>query len=45
MLLGFTAYLDGGGAASGTQQVRMVLYRDSAGVPGARGHNATPSPP
>jgi len=35
-LLGFTAYLDGGGGVSGTQQVRMVLYRDSGGIPGAR---------
>jgi len=30
------AYLDGGGATTGSQQVRMVLYRDSGGVPGAR---------
>jgi hypothetical protein len=35
-LLGFTAYLDGGGGVSGTEQVRMVLYRDSGGVPAAR---------
>jgi len=35
-LLGFTAYLDGGGGVSGTQQVRMVLYRDAGGTPGNR---------
>jgi hypothetical protein len=36
-LLGFKAYLDGlGGPTSGTQSVRMVLYRDSSGVPGVR---------
>jgi hypothetical protein len=32
---GFSAYLDGnGGATSGSQSVRMALYRDSGGVPG-----------
>ena len=32
----FSAYLDGNGGASGTQAVRVVLYRDSSGVPGAK---------
>lgn len=35
-LLSFSAYLDGNGGATGTQSVRMVLYRDNAAVPGAR---------
>jgi hypothetical protein len=35
-LLGFSAYLDGGGATTGSQTVRMVLYRDNNGVPGGR---------
>jgi hypothetical protein len=34
-LLRFAAYLDGGGATAGSQSVRMALYRDNAGVPGA----------
>jgi len=33
-LLRFAAYLDGNGGVAGTQSVRMVLYRDNAGVPG-----------
>jgi hypothetical protein len=35
-LLGFKAYLDGAGGAAGSAAVRMVLYRDSGGVPAAR---------
>ena len=35
-LLQIRAYLDGQGASAGSQPVRMVLYRDSGGVPGAR---------
>jgi hypothetical protein len=35
-LLGFSAYLDGqGGVVESQQQVRLVLYRDNAGVPGS----------
>src|SRR5690349_4268919 len=30
------AYLDGNGGASGSQVVRMALYRDASGVPGAK---------
>src|SRR5690242_827226 len=30
------AYLDGKGGASGSQNVRLVLYRDANGVPGAK---------
>jgi hypothetical protein len=30
------AHLDGNGGASGSQQIRMVLYRDANGVPGAK---------
>lgn len=33
-LLRFSAYLDGAGGSAGSQTVRMVLYRDSGGVPG-----------
>jgi hypothetical protein len=32
----FRAYLDGQGGALGSQAVRIVLYRDNAGVPGAK---------
>jgi hypothetical protein len=35
-LLGFSAYLDGLGAASGSQTARMVLYNDNNGVPHGR---------
>lgn len=35
-LSSFSAYLDGLGGASGTQNVRVVLYRDASGVPGAK---------
>lgn len=36
-LLGFSAYLDGlGGPSTGSQTVRMVLYKDSNGVPAGR---------
>jgi hypothetical protein len=34
-LTSFSAYLDGNGGASGSQDVRMDLYQDSGGVPGA----------
>lgn len=34
-LTSFSAYLDGHGGATGTQSVRMALYRDNAGLPGA----------
>jgi hypothetical protein len=30
------AYLDGNGGVSGTQQVRLALYRDTSGAPGAK---------
>jgi len=35
-LLKFRAYLDGQGGAAGSQAVKVVLYRDNAGVPGAK---------
>ena len=35
-LSSLNAYLDGNGGASGTQQLRMELYRDSSGTPGAK---------
>jgi hypothetical protein len=35
-LSSLNAYLDGNGGASGSQQLRMGLYRDSSGVPGAK---------
>ncbi len=35
-LVDFSAYLDGNGGAAGTQDVRMDLYQDSDGVPGAK---------
>ena len=35
-LAGFSAYLDGNGGASGSQDVRVVLYRDANGVPGSK---------
>jgi hypothetical protein len=35
-LASFTAYLDGAGGASGTESVRIAMYRDSSGVPGAK---------
>ena len=35
-LLKFRAYLDGQGGATGSQAVKVVLYRDNAGVPGAK---------
>lgn len=35
-LLQMKAYLDGTGATTGSASVRLVLYRDSGGVPGAR---------
>lgn len=34
-LLNMAAYVDGGGGMSGSQSLRMTLYRDSGGVPGA----------
>jgi hypothetical protein len=34
-LTSFSAYLDGNGGASGSQDIRMVLYQDAGGVPGA----------
>lgn len=34
-LLNMSAYVDGGGGPSGAQNLRMALYRDSNGVPGA----------
>ena len=34
-LIELSAYMDGGGASTGTQSVRMELYADSSGVPGA----------
>jgi hypothetical protein len=34
-LVRLSAYLDGLGGASGTQSVRLALYRDASGVPGA----------
>lgn len=35
-LVSFSAYLDGLGGGSGSQSVRIVLYQDSGGVPGAK---------
>src|SRR5581483_830133 len=35
-LTSFSAYLDGNGGGSGTQNLRMELYRDSNGAPGAK---------
>jgi hypothetical protein len=35
-LLGFSAYLDGLGATTGSQAVRMVVYKDNNGVPGGK---------
>jgi hypothetical protein len=35
-LLELWAYLDGNGGVSGNQTVRLVLYRDNNGVPGAK---------
>ncbi|HEV7609901.1 MAG TPA: hypothetical protein VGO61_21375, partial [Steroidobacteraceae bacterium] len=35
-LLDLSAYLDGLGGVSGSQQVRIVVYRDSSGVPGPK---------
>ncbi|MGE5827984.1 MAG: hypothetical protein ACM30G_06410 [Micromonosporaceae bacterium] len=35
-LLSFSAYLDGTGGAAGSQSMKMVLYRDSGGLPAAR---------
>jgi hypothetical protein len=35
-LLRFRAYLDGQGGGAGSQAVKVVLYRDNAGVPGAK---------
>jgi hypothetical protein len=34
-LMSITGYFDGLGGASGTQRVRLVLYKDQGGVPGA----------
>ncbi len=34
-LVRLSAYLDGQGGASGTQSIRLALYRDASGVPGA----------
>jgi len=34
-LLDMAAYVDGNGGVSGTQYMRMALYRDNGGVPGA----------
>ena len=35
-LLYLSAYIDGNGGASGTQNVRMALYSDAGGIPGAK---------
>jgi hypothetical protein len=35
-LVKFKAYLDGQGGTAGSQAVKVVLYRDNAGVPGAK---------
>lgn len=35
-LLGLSAYMDGSGGAAGSQDVRMDLYQDANGVPGAK---------
>lgn len=35
-LLGLNAYLDGNGGTTGSQQLRMALYQDSSGTPGAK---------
>jgi hypothetical protein len=35
-LLRFRAYLDGQGGGTGSQAVKVVLYRDNAGLPGAK---------
>lgn len=35
-LLGFSAYLDGLGATTGSQAVRIAIYKDSNGVPAGR---------
>lgn len=35
-LLNFSAYLDGQGATTGSQAVRMVVYKDNNGVPGGK---------
>lgn len=35
-LLSLTTYFDGNGGTSGAQQMRMVLYKDANGVPGAK---------
>jgi len=35
-LLNFSAYLDGLGATAGSQQVRIVIYKDSNGVPNGK---------
>jgi hypothetical protein len=35
-LLKLSAYLDGNGGASGSQVLKLALYRDSGGVPGAK---------
>ena len=35
-LLSLSAYLDGSGGTAGSQNVRLALYRDSSGVPGAK---------
>ena len=36
VLTGFNAYMDGNGGASGVQEIRMVLYKDNGGAPGAK---------
>ncbi len=36
VLTSFSAYLDGNGGTTGYQSIRMVLYKDSGGVPGAK---------
>src|SRR6185312_2823080 len=41
-LTSLSAYLDGNGGASGEQSLRMELYRDSSGVPGAKVAESNP---
>jgi hypothetical protein len=35
-LLSLSAYLDGNGATSGSQSVRLALYQDASGAPGVK---------
>ena len=41
-LLNFSAHLDGNGGASGSQSVRVVLYRDASGASGAKVAESSP---